>query len=102
MGAHTTADDPSKYRDTTEADIWRPLDPLLRVQKYLQQRAVWSETWEHQILEEGTEEVEQAMNEAEAMPPPSPQEMFRYMYATMPPALREQEAALLAWLQQKG
>jgi pyruvate dehydrogenase E1 component alpha subunit len=102
MGAHTTADDPTKYRDTAEADIWRPLDPLLRVQKYLQQREVWSETWEHQLLEEGTEEVEQAMNEAEAMPPPSPQEMFRYMYATMPPALREQEAALLAWLQQKG
>ena len=102
MGAHTTADDPTKYRDTAEAETWRPLDPLLRVQKYLQQREVWSETWEHQLLEEGTEKVEQAMNEAEAMPPPSPQEMFRYMYATMPPALREQEAALLAWLQQKG
>jgi TPP-dependent pyruvate/acetoin dehydrogenase alpha subunit len=42
------------------------------------------------------------MNEAEAVPPPAPQEMFRSMYATMPPALREQEAALLAWLQQKG
>lgn len=103
MGAHTTADDPSKYRDNAEVETWRPRDPLRRLQIYLQQCGAWSEDWEHQLLEECTAEVETAMNDAEAVPPPPPQDMFRYMYATMPPALHEQEADLLnRWSQQKG
>jgi TPP-dependent pyruvate/acetoin dehydrogenase alpha subunit len=71
------------------------------VQKYLHQRGQWSETWEHQLLEEGTAEVEQAMAEAVAVPPPAPQDMFRYMYAEMTPSLAEQEAVLLASLRQQ-
>jgi len=102
MGAHTTADDPTKYRDDAELQEWRGRDPLLRVQRYLQQHGQWSETWEQQILEECTAEVEQAMTEAAAVPPPPPQDMFRYMYATMTPPLIEQEAMLLASLHRKG
>jgi TPP-dependent pyruvate/acetoin dehydrogenase alpha subunit len=81
---------------------WRGRDPLLRVQRYLQQRGQWSEALEQQILAECTAEVEQAMAEAAAVPPPSPQDMFRYMYATMTPQLIEQEASLLASLQPQG
>jgi pyruvate dehydrogenase E1 component alpha subunit len=102
MGPHTTADDPTKYRDAAEVEEWRQRDPLLRVQKYLQQRDQWSEAWEQTLQEECTAEIEQAMAEAAAVPLPPPQDMFRYMYATMTPQLREQEAALLASLQQKG
>jgi pyruvate dehydrogenase E1 component alpha subunit len=102
MGAHTTADDPSKYRDAAELEEWRGRDPLLRVQRYLQQHGQWSEAWENQIDAECTAEVEQAMADAAAVPPPAPQDMFRYMYATMTPQLIEQEAALLAALQHQG
>jgi pyruvate dehydrogenase E1 component alpha subunit len=102
MGPHTTADDPSKYRDDAEVEEWRPRDPLLRVQRYLHHRGQWSEAWEQQLVEECTVEVEQAMAEAAAVPPPPPQDMFRSMYATMTPQLHEQEAALLASLSQKG
>jgi pyruvate dehydrogenase E1 component alpha subunit len=102
LGAHTTADDPTKYRDDAELAEWRPRDPLLRVQKYLQQRGQWSEAWEQQLVDACTVEVEQAMTEAAAVLPPPPQDMFRYMYATMTPPLLEQEAVLLASLQQKG
>jgi pyruvate dehydrogenase E1 component alpha subunit len=102
MGAHTTADDPSKYRDEAEVEEWRPRDPLLRVQKYLHSLGQWSEDWEQQLIAECTVEVEQAMEDAAAVPPPPPQDMFRYMYAAMTPPLLEQEAALLASLQQKG
>lgn len=102
MGAHTTADDPTKYRADAEVESWRGRDPLRRVQQYLEQRGQWSTAWEHQLLEEVTAEVEQAMAEAAAVPPPPPQDMFRYMYAEMTPLLREQEASLLASLAQKG
>jgi pyruvate dehydrogenase E1 component alpha subunit len=102
MGAHTTADDPSKYRDDAEVEEWRSRDPLLRTQRYLQSRGQWSEGWEQQLIEACTAEVEQAMDEAAAVPPPPPQDMFRYIYASMTPPLLEQETALLASLQQKG
>ena len=104
LGAHTTADDPTKYRDDAEVEHWRPRDPLLRVQKYLHARGAWSQGWEHELLEACTGKVEQAMTAAEAVPPPPPQDMFRYMFSEPTPALREQEAGLLASLetQQKG
>lgn len=102
MGAHTTADDPTKYRDDAEVEEWRPRDPLLRVQRYLDQRGQWSETWEQELVESCTAEVEQAMEAAAAVPPPPPEDMFRYMYAEMTPPLVEQEAGLLATLQRKG
>ncbi|WP_442911256.1 pyruvate dehydrogenase (acetyl-transferring) E1 component subunit alpha [Leifsonia sp. 197AMF] len=35
MGPHTTADDPTRYRDASELDAWRGKDPLARVEAYL-------------------------------------------------------------------
>ncbi|MFF9563027.1 pyruvate dehydrogenase (acetyl-transferring) E1 component subunit alpha [Leifsonia sp. NPDC014704] len=35
MGPHTTADDPTRYRDASELDLWRGKDPLARVEAYL-------------------------------------------------------------------
>ncbi len=102
MGAHTTADDPTKYRDDAEVESWRERDPLTRVQHYLYHRDQWSEDWEHELLETCTAEVEETMNEAEAVPQPPPQDMFRYMYAEMPPELREQERSLLTSLRKEG
>ncbi|MEE8301718.1 MAG: pyruvate dehydrogenase (acetyl-transferring) E1 component subunit alpha [Candidatus Tectomicrobia bacterium] len=102
FGAHTTADDPTKYRDDAEVEEWRPRDPLLRLQRYLEDGGQWSADWEQQLVETCTAEVEQAMEEAAAVPPPPPQDVFRYMYADMTPPLIEQEASLLASLQREG
>ena len=76
--------------------------PLTRVQTYLHHHGQWSEAWEHELLEMCTTEVEEAIHAAEAVSHPPPQDMFRYMYADMTPALKEQEAALLALLQREG
>jgi pyruvate dehydrogenase E1 component alpha subunit len=35
MGPHTTADDPSRYRDPAELDEWRAKDPVARVEAHL-------------------------------------------------------------------
>jgi pyruvate dehydrogenase E1 component alpha subunit len=35
MGPHTTADDPTRYRDASELDRWRGKDPVTRVEAYL-------------------------------------------------------------------
>ncbi|OJX74953.1 MULTISPECIES: pyruvate dehydrogenase (acetyl-transferring) E1 component subunit alpha [unclassified Leifsonia] len=35
MGPHTTADDPTRYRDPSELDEWRGRDPISRVEAHL-------------------------------------------------------------------
>jgi pyruvate dehydrogenase E1 component alpha subunit len=35
MGPHTTADDPTRYRDPAELDEWRGKDPIARVEAFL-------------------------------------------------------------------
>ncbi|MPV38771.1 pyruvate dehydrogenase (acetyl-transferring) E1 component subunit alpha [Georgenia subflava] len=35
MGAHTTSDDPTRYRDRAEEDLWRAKDPIDRLRLHL-------------------------------------------------------------------
>ncbi len=45
MGAHTTSDDPTKYRSNDETEHWRQRDPISRVQTYLQNRGAIDQVW---------------------------------------------------------
>ena len=38
MGAHTTSDDPTKYRDIDELEFWTRADPITRMEKFLRAR----------------------------------------------------------------
>ncbi|MFO7691248.1 MAG: thiamine pyrophosphate-dependent enzyme, partial [Cryobacterium sp.] len=40
VGAHTTADDPTKYRDPDELAYWVARDPIVRFRTYLQSRGI--------------------------------------------------------------
>ncbi|SDI72404.1 pyruvate dehydrogenase (acetyl-transferring) E1 component subunit alpha [Natribacillus halophilus] len=80
-GAHTTADDASKYRDQNESETRRETtDPLLRVQRYLQTQNTWNEDWLKTIEEEITDEIETAIAEMEAYPEPDLRQLFDYVY----------------------
>ena len=35
MGAHTTSDDPTKYRVSAEVEMWKLRDPIARLKAYL-------------------------------------------------------------------
>ena len=102
FGPHTTADDPTKYRSDEELEEWKPLDPLLRLQKYLKGKGLWGEDLEAQIKEEAENTINQAIQEAEGVPDPKPEEFFQYAFAEMTPNLKEQMDDLLAFLGEKG
>ena len=102
FGPHTTADDPTKYRSDEELEEWKPLDPLLRLQKYLQGKGLWNEDLEAQIKEEAEKSVNQAIQEAEGVPEPKPEEIFNYAFAEMTPNLKEQMDDFLGFLREKG
>ena len=101
FGPHTTSDDPTKYRSDTEVEEWKSLDPMLRLQKYLKGKGLWNEDLEVKIRVESETIVNQAIQEAEAVPPPKPEEIFHYTFAELTPNLKEQMDDLLTFLKEK-
>jgi pyruvate dehydrogenase E1 component alpha subunit len=90
FGPHTTADDPTKYRTEKEIEPWKPLDPMIRLRLYLKGKGLWSEEVEQRMAEESQKEIDQAVKDAEAVPPPEVGEIFKYVFAEMTPPLKEQ------------
>jgi pyruvate dehydrogenase E1 component alpha subunit len=100
IGAHTTSDDPTKYRSTDEEQEWKPRDPLLRLNKYLTGRGLWSDAQDEQAQTEATALADEAFREAAAVPPNSPDEVMSHMFEAPTPELKKQLASLkdfLAW-----
>src|SRR5438309_4763347 len=69
IGAHTTADDPTRYRDSSEVESWRARDPITRYQRFLIKRDLLTEDQVQQTITELEEEINEAVQVAEAMPP---------------------------------
>ena len=101
FGPHTTADDPTKYREDAEVQEWRKLDPMLRLQRYLMGKGLWNEEVENKFKAEGEAVVNQAIQDAESVPSPDPEEMFKNVFAEMTPALKEQMDGYRAFLKEK-
>jgi pyruvate dehydrogenase E1 component alpha subunit len=99
IGAHTTADDPTRYRDAGEVEEWRRKDPIDRFRRYLERRSLWGEEREEKLRAECAAEVDAAFEEAEKSPHAPPADIFRYMFAEMTPQLREQQESLRLLLQ---
>ncbi|HZU66822.1 MAG TPA: pyruvate dehydrogenase (acetyl-transferring) E1 component subunit alpha [Ktedonobacteraceae bacterium] len=98
IGAHTTADDPTRYRDPAEVEAWRAKDPIARFQRFLIRRGLLTEEQVQQIVTDLEEEINEAVREAEATPPMRPDSFFDYTMAELPPRLQEERADLLRYI----
>ncbi|WP_247000862.1 pyruvate dehydrogenase (acetyl-transferring) E1 component subunit alpha [Halosolutus gelatinilyticus] len=88
---HTTSDDPSVYREADEEAEWEARDPIVRFQMYLEDRGVLDEETKAEIEDRIESEVAGAIDRArEAKAEIDPADMFRYVYADMPPELERQ------------
>jgi pyruvate dehydrogenase E1 component alpha subunit len=95
MGAHTTSDDPSRYRDAAEVDQWRSRDPLLRVERHLRSAGV-PEAFFVGLTDEADEMAARLRAETRAMPDVDPSAVFDHVYAEPHPLMAEQRASLAA------
>jgi pyruvate dehydrogenase E1 component alpha subunit len=81
VGRHTTADDPSRYRDAQEAADWEKRDPLIRVRLLLEKADSWSHEWQEELEAGASERIEEAVAWAEDLPAPTLDDMLGRMSA---------------------
>lgn len=94
VGAHTTTDDPTRYRTRAEERAWERHDPIRRLQRLLTGRGLLTEEDTRSLVTEARAKARQAFAQVESAADPDLEAGFRHTYAEMPPVLREQLARL--------
>jgi pyruvate dehydrogenase E1 component alpha subunit len=91
MGAHNTADDPTRYMDDSSLGVWGQRDPIERVRAYLMARQLLDTDRETELQQEIDNEVSAAIEAAEGFDPPHPGQIYEHVYADPPARLLQQQ-----------
>jgi len=91
---HTTADDPTRYRTEEEQKDWEDKDPIKRFRLYLEKKGIWTEKWEKELVAKAKGLIKTSVDKAESLPELEPEDLFKFLYSEMTPALKEQLAYL--------
>jgi 2-oxoisovalerate dehydrogenase E1 component subunit alpha len=105
MGAHTTTDDPTRYRLASELEVWKLKDPIERVRAYLVRTGQAEPEFFAAVDAEANEVGARVREACRTMPDPPPLSMFEQVYAEPTAILlgeREQYAAYLDSFEEAG
>lgn len=81
MGAHTTSDDPTRYRPAGELAEWAQRDPIDRLGKYLMNSGSAAPEWCDQLAEEEQALAMRIRSAIRGATDPDPMNMFEHVYA---------------------
>mgnify|MGYP006147066603 CR=1 FL=1 len=93
VGAHTTSDDPTKYRPAEELEYWKARDPIIRFEKFLRRQGIGQDFFD-EVAAAGDKLAEEIRAATFALPEPELDQMFKFVYSEQHPVIDEQ----LAWL----
>ncbi len=99
VSAHSSSDDPSRYRDESVTAVWRDQRcPLARFRTFLASRGLLSEKADAELRAELDAEVRDAIAAEEAAPMPPLSTLVEDVFAQVPASLAEQlrEVAIVA------
>lgn len=85
-----SGDDPKRYQPEGAQDHWRSLDPLDRYRKFLNEKGLWSEEKENEIIENTKEVAKEAIKEAEQTPEQKISDFLKNMFETPDQIIQEQ------------
>jgi pyruvate dehydrogenase E1 component alpha subunit len=92
MGAHTTSDDPGRYRDSAECDRWAQADPLRRLRTYLEGAGLAGPDFFQAADDAATAIAERTREACRGLAAPRLRDFFELTYAA-PHALVAEESA---------
>lgn len=99
MGAHTTSDDPTRYRQAGEVEQWQAKDPILRLRTFLAEQQIAGDDYFQQADAEAKAASQELRERVLALPDPQPVQIFDNVYPTGSPELDQQRARFSAYLE---
>ena len=99
MGAHTTSDDPTRYRVAAEVEIWKNRDPITRLRSYLESQAMIDEAFTTELDRESDELAAHVRQGCLALPDPAPLAMFDHIYVDPHPLVAEERAQFASYME---
>ncbi|SFD27502.1 pyruvate dehydrogenase (acetyl-transferring) E1 component subunit alpha [Streptomyces aidingensis] len=81
MGAHTTSDDPTRYRMQAELAEWQAKDPVQRLRRHLERLDAADAAFFTATEEDGRELARSVRTAVRTMPDPEPSVMFEHIHA---------------------
>lgn len=102
VSAHSSSDDPSRYRDESVTAVWREARcPLSRFRTFLLNRGLLTAQTDSTLREAVDTEVRTTITAEESIAPPPLETLVRDVFAAVPPNLAEQLAEVAAALPRK-
>ena len=101
IGAHTTSDDPSKYRDPAEVAEWAAKDPIIRFERFLRKQGIGQDFFD-EVKAAGDALANDLREKTFAMPEPPMELMFDHVYSEPHPLIEEQKAWLRGYEESLG
>lgn len=98
MGAHTTSDDPTRYRVNAELEAWKLRDPLERLKAFLYRQQIADRGWFDELDAETDALAARLRTHCLELPDPAPLSMFDHVYADQTPQLRAEQQAYADYL----
>ncbi len=98
MGAHTTTDDPTRYRLSDDLERWKLKDPIARVAAYLRRNGVADDAFFSGVEQEADELGHRLREGCKALPDPQPLSIFDHVYSEMTEELESQRDGFAAYL----
>ncbi len=99
MGAHTTSDDPTRYRLASELEAWKLKDPLERMKAFLYKRQLADAAFMAELEAAADALAAQVRQGCLDMPDPPTRSLFDAVYAGGSPLLEEERAQFEAYLE---
>lgn len=91
LGAHTTSDDPTKYRGNDEELMWEGRDPIVRMRAFLENRGASARFFD-EVDAEAADAAEDLRARTVTLAMPDPDEMFDHVYSDPHPLIDQQKA----------
>ncbi|WP_236571917.1 thiamine pyrophosphate-dependent dehydrogenase E1 component subunit alpha [Janibacter melonis] len=97
MGAHTTSDDPTKYRSSAEVEIWRDKDPIKRMRGFMEEHGHGDDEFFAAVDAEADEVAARIRHACQTMPDPELPTMFDDIYVDDHPVVAAEKAEFVAY-----